>query len=210
MSEKPTAAWRAATRICLLVPVAVLAGMACSPSSKVDPRCKIDADGRHFDKLSQTINGSKLWSTYFDAIDPEATRTLVEFRFLIGRGRDRSMGGDYDSGKITIVFEATNLAKQRTLYEREEEVDLEPFMVGFFDKDVTRDELQEIAFTATEDRVYPFLATWVDIAAIRAMGQEGSTGSEFEPLLQELHDDRWSNLEIKTAARQALSKIRGR
>ena len=210
MGEKPTVAWRAATRICLLVLVGVLAGMACSPSSKADPRCKIEAEGRHFAKLSQTINGSKLWSTYFDAIDPEATRTLVELSFLIGRGRDRSVGGDYDSGKITIVFEATNLAKQRTLYEREEEVDLEPFMVGFFDKDVTRDELQEIAFTATEDRVYPFLATWVDIAAIRAMGQEGSTGFEFEPLLQDLLDDSWSNLDIKTAARQALNEIRGR
>jgi hypothetical protein len=84
MGEKPTAALRAATRICLLVLVAVVAGLACSPSSKADPRCKIDAEGRHFDKLSQTINGSKLWSTYFDAIDPEATRTLVELRFLIG------------------------------------------------------------------------------------------------------------------------------
>lgn len=209
MGEKPTATLRAATRICLLVLVAVLVGMACSPSSKVDPRCKIDADGRHFDKLSQTINGSKLWSTYFDAIDPEATRTLVELRFLIGRGRDRTMGGDYDSGRITIFFEATHLASKRTLYDREEEVDLEPFMVGFFDKDVTRDELQEIAFKATEDRVYPFLATWVDIAAIHAMGQEGSSGYEFEPLLQDLLDDSWSNLEIKTAARQALSKIRG-
>jgi hypothetical protein len=209
MGEKRTAALRAATRICLLVLVTVLAGTACSPSSKVDPRCRIDAEGRHFDKLSQTINGSKLWSGYFDAIDPEATRTLVELRFLIGRGRDRSMGGDYDSGRITIFFEATHLASKRTLYDREEEVDLEPFMVGFFDKDVTRDELQEIAFRATEDRVYPFLATWVDIAAIHAMGQEGSSGYEFEPLLQDLLDDSWSNLEIKTAARRALSRIRG-
>ena len=209
MGEKPIAAWRGASRICLLVFVSVLAGMACSPSSKVDPRCKIDADGRHLDKLSQTINGSKVWSRYFDVIDPEGTRTLVELRFLIGRGRDRSMGGDYDSGRITIVFEATHLASKRTLYDREEEVDLEPFMVGFFDKDLTRDELQEIAFTATEDRVYPFLATWVDIAAIHAMGQEGSSGFEFEPMLQELLDDSWSNLDIKTAARQALSKIRG-
>jgi hypothetical protein len=208
MGEKRTAALRAATRICLLVLVTVLAGTACSPSSKVDPRCRIDAEGRHFDKLSQTINGSKLWSGYFDAIDPEATRTLVELRFLIGRGRDRSMGGDYDSGR-TIFFEATHLASKRTLYDREEEVDLEPFMVGFFDKDVTRDELQEIAFRATEDRVYPFLATWVDIAAIHAMGQEGSSGYEFEPLLQDLLDDSWSNLEIKTAARRALSRIRG-
>jgi hypothetical protein len=185
MGEKRTAALRAATRICLLVLVTVLAGTACSPSSKVDPRCRIDAEGRHFDKLSQTINGSKLWSGYFDAIDPEATRTLVELRFLI------------------------HLASKRTLYDREEEVDLEPFMVGFFDKDVTRDELQEIAFRATEDRVYPFLATWVDIAAIHAMGQEGSSGYEFEPLLQDLLDDSWSNLEIKTAARRALSRIRG-
>lgn len=209
MGEKPTAALRAATRICLLVLFAVLAGMACSPSSKADPRCKIDAEGRHFDKLSRTINGSKLWNTYFDAIDPEATRTLVELRFLIERGWDRSTGGDYDSGKITVVFEATNLASKRTLYGRAEEVDLEPFMVGFFDKDVTRDELQEIAFKATEDRVYPFLATWVDIAAIHAMGQEGSSGFEFEPLLQDLLDDRWSNLDIKAAARQALRKIRG-
>jgi hypothetical protein len=142
MGEKPTAALRAATRICLLVLVAVVAGLACSPSSKADPRCKIDAEGRHFDKLSQTINGSKLWSTYFDAIDPEATRTLVELRFLIGRGRDRSMGGDYDSGRISIFFEATHLASKRTLYDREEEVDLEPFMVGFFDKDVTRERVR--------------------------------------------------------------------
>jgi hypothetical protein len=189
--------------------VGVLAVMACFPSSEVDPRCTIEADGRHHDKLAQTINGSKLWQTYFDVIDPTATRKLADIQFTVDRARHRSVGGDYDPGKITVVFKATNLTKRQNLYTRSEEVDLEPFMIGFFDKNATRDEVQEIAFKAMEDRIYPYLATWVDIAAIRAMGQEGSGGYEFETLLQKLLDDRWSNLEIQTAARNALAKIRG-
>jgi hypothetical protein len=193
----------------LLALVAVLAGMACFPSSEVDPRCVIEADGRHHAKLAQTINSSKLWQTYFDVIDPGATRTLVDFQFTVDRARHQSVGGDYDPGKITVVFRATNLTKRQKLYTRDEEVDLEPFMIGLFDKNATRDELQEIAFKAMEDRIYPYLATWVDIAAIRAMGQEGSGGYDFETSLQNLLDDQWSNLEIQTAARDALAKIRG-
>jgi hypothetical protein len=187
----------------------IVGGTACSPSSEVDPRCTIEAEGRHSKKLTQTVNASKLWGKYFDVMDPEATRALVKLRFAVERDRHTTMGGDYDPGKVTVVFEATHLAKRQTLYEREEDVDLEPFMLGFFDKDVTRDELQEIAFKATEDRVYPYLATWVDIAAIHAMGQEGSGGYEFESLLQNVLDDRWSKLDTQGAARDALAKIRG-
>jgi hypothetical protein len=134
---------------------------------------------------------------------------LVDFHFSVDRSQQRSSGGDYDAGKITVVFGATNVSKGQTLYNREEEVDLDAFMVGFFDKDITREKLQEIAFKATEDRVYPYLATWIDIAAIKAMGQEGSGGYEFEDQLQALLDDQWSNLEIQTACRDALAKIRG-
>jgi hypothetical protein len=209
MDENPTPSSRPKTPLCLLALVAVLAGMACFPSSEVDPRCAIEADGRHHAKLAQTINGSKLWQTYFDVIDPTATRKLVDFQFTVDRDRYRSVGGDYDPGKIAVVFRATNLTKRQNLYTRDEEVDLEPFMIGLFDKNATRDEVQEIAFKAMEDRIYPYLATWVDIAAIRAMGQEGSGGYDFETSLQNLLDDRWSNLEIQTAARDALAKIRG-
>ena len=190
-----------------MVVVLVLAG--CIASSEPDPRCVIDADGRHHKKLAQTINASKLWQSYFKTIDPDATRKLVEFQFLVDRDRHRSVGGDYDPGKITIVFRATNLTKKQHLYDRDEEVDLDAFMLGLFDKNASRDEIQEIAFKATEDRVYPFLATWVDISAIKAMGQEGSGGYEFEDQLQGLLDDQWSNLEIQAACRDALAKIRG-
>ena len=189
--------------------VALLLVAGCSASSEPDPRCVIDADGRHHKKLAQTVNASKLWQSYFQTIDPDGTRKLVKFEFKVDRDRHRSVGGDYDPGKITIVYRATNLTKKQHLYDRDEEVDLDAFMLGLFDKNASRDEIQEIAFKATEDRVYPYLATWVDIAAIRAMGQEGSGGYEFEDQLQALLDDQWSNLEIQTACRDALAKIRG-
>lgn len=209
MNTGPIRSPRLMTLLGLLTPVAVLVSTACVPSSAVDPRCVIDAEGRHHDKLAQLVNGSELWQTYFDVIDPTATRNLAEFQFTADRTRFRSVGGDYDPGKITVVFRVTNLTKHQNLYTRSEEVDLEPFMIGFFNKDATRDELTEVAFKAMEDRIYPYLGTWVDIAAIRAMGQEGSGGYEFEDMLQKLLDDRWSNLEIQTACRDALAKIRG-
>ncbi len=192
----------------LILAVFVLT-VGCFTSSEPDPRCVIDADGRHHKKLAQTINASRLWQSYFKTIDPDASRKLVEFTFKVDRDRHNTRGGDYDPGKITIVFRAENLTKKQHLYDRDEEVDLDAFMVGFFDKNASRDEIQEIAFKATEDRVYPFLATWIDIAAIKAMGQERSGGYEFEDMLQRLLDDQWSNLEIQTACREALANIRG-
>jgi hypothetical protein len=209
MTMNGTASSRPSEIILILSFVGICTVTACLPSSAVDPRCSIDADGRHHTKLAQTINGSKLWQKYFEVIDPDAKRRLVDFHFSVDRSQQRSSGGDYDAGKITVVFGATNVSKGQTLYNREEEVDLDAFMVGFFDKDITREKLQEIAFKATEDRVYPYLATWIDIAAIKAMGQEGSGGYEFEDQLQALLDDQWSNLEIQTACRDALAKIRG-
>jgi hypothetical protein len=209
MTMNGTASSRPSEIILILSFVGICTVTACLPSSAVDPRCSIDADGRHHTKLAQTINGSKLWQKYFEVIDPDGKRRLVDFHFSVDRSQQRSSGGDYDAGKITVVFGATNVSKGQTLYNREEEVDLDAFMVGFFDKDITREKLQEIAFKATEDRVYPYLATWIDIAAIKAMGQEGSGGYEFEDQLQALLDDQWSNLEIQTACRDALAKIRG-
>ena len=48
----------------------LLSGVACA-SSKVDPRCSINApNARYRAKLARSVNGSKLWQTYFDLMMP--------------------------------------------------------------------------------------------------------------------------------------------
>jgi len=198
---------RAVVGSMLTVAATAVLAMGCGASSEVEPRCTIEADGRHRARLAREINGSKVWRTYFKHIGDG--QPIVAFVLDWEHSRFRSSGGDYDPGKVAVAFEARHIASGRTLYERQEEVDLKSFMVGAFDRNATRDEIQEIAFKATEDSIYPFLAVWVDLAGIRAMGNEGSSGDVFEDFLVGLTEDKWSNLDIRARAEEALKEIRG-
>jgi hypothetical protein len=192
----------------LLAAALSLAAAGCT-SSEPDPRCTIDAEGRHEAKLATTLNKSKVWKLYFEEIDPQGSRPLVELSLKMERVRMRSRGGDYDPGKVNVLFSSRSLTRGSALYEHEVEVDLQPFMIGFFEEDASRDEIQEVAFDATEDQVYPFLATWVDLAGLRAMGLEGSSGQTFVPFLEALLEDKWTNLDTKREVRAALKSIQG-
>jgi hypothetical protein len=68
MTMNGTASSRPSEIILILSFVGICTVTACLPSSAVDPRCSIDADGRHHTKLAQTINGSKLWQKYLTSI----------------------------------------------------------------------------------------------------------------------------------------------
>lgn len=185
------------------------ASISCT-SSAADPRCRVEAQGRHVPKITKVVNASDLMQAYFDEVESFLPgRALLSVSLTMDRDQRKVYGGDYDPGNVTITFKVTSLRGAGTLYEREEEVDLEPFMIGLFDGNASREEIQEIAFKATEDKIYPYLARWTDLAAIRAMGQEGVGGKSFVPMLSGLIEDQWTSADLRKEARNALEKING-
>jgi len=106
------------------------------------------------------------------------------------------------------VPKVTLLGNRAVLYEREESVNLDEFMIGVFDGSETREEIQELAFEATESRVLPYLDRWINIAAIRAMGESEGQGTAFVPVLEEQAQNPWSE-QLMGEALQALKRIRG-
>jgi hypothetical protein len=50
---------------------------------------------------------------------------------------------------------------------------------------------------------------WVNLAAIRAVGQEGTDGRALESVLNDLMEDRWTSSDMRNEAAVALEKIRG-
>ncbi len=182
---------------------------ACGPSDEVDPRSTINADGQHRREIAKAVNGSRLWQTYFEKAS-SGSKPLVEFQFTVERKQFRSTGGAYDPGKIAVDFKAKSTKNNRLLYKNDMEVRLKDFIIGAIDKDASREEIQEIAFRATEKKVYPYLNRWVNIAAIQAMGNEGSSGSRFAPTLTEMLADKWTSDDLRAAAEVALQKIQGK
>ena len=193
----------------LMCGVVVFAG--CGPSSEIDPRCSIQAEGPHRRQLAKSVNASNLWKEFFKQKQPSKSGAspLVEFTFTVKRSAHRSGGGDYDRGTIAVDFKAKSTANGRLLYKNDMEVRLQEFMIGVFDKDATREQVQEIAFKATEEKVYPYLDRWVAISAIRAMGNEGSAGSRFVSTLDELVESSWTAGDLRAAAEEALRSIKG-
>lgn len=201
---------RAPSRCLAAAIVAAAAVAAGCAGSEVDPRCSISAEGRHRDRIAKSVNGSKLWRAYFKHVQPsrQGARLLVAFTFETERTTGRSYGGDYDPGTLTVNFNVKSLRSSSTLFEKEVSVDLGSFMIGIFDANATRAEIQEIAFRATEDKVYPFLDHWVNLAALAAMGEEESGGATFTPLLEELISDQWTSVDMRNAAKRALEQLR--
>ena len=160
-----------------------LAAAACV-SSSVDPRSAIVAPPEYVATLARSVNGSALWQAYFEQLAPsKGVPPLVEVRLQLDHRTRKTRGGDYDPGHVDIEFTVTLLQKRALLYKREETVSLDEFLIGVFDGDETREEVQAAAFKATESRIFPFLDRWINIAAIRAMGHEGRLGTPFLPIL---------------------------
>jgi hypothetical protein len=176
--------------------------------SSLDARTRIDAAPRMRGRIAQFINGSELWQSYLDRT-AGTTRPVVAFGLEAQRIRLKSRGGDYDPGTVKVVFSVVNLRKNQTIYERDMKVTLDAFMVGRFDKDATRDEIQEIAFRDAEEKVMPYLDRWVDLAAMRAMGQEGRYGAAFVDQLEGISADKWASEEMQVEATTALNRIQG-
>jgi hypothetical protein len=191
--------------------VAIVALVGCEASSAVDPRCRIEAEGRHRAEIAKLVNGSDLWQAFFDELQPEpvGSTQLVVFKLKTKRHTYRSVGGDYDPGTLTVDFTITNLRNKKKLYERKETVNLEAFMIGSIDANASREEIQEIAFRAIEDKVYPYIDRWINIAAVHAMAQEGAGGKSFVPILSDLAAASWTTLDLRNAAKNALRKIQG-
>ncbi len=201
--------WRAGDmkKLCLWLAVAVV--IACGPSDEVDPRTTIKAEGQHKKEIAKAVNGSKFWQAYLEKAG-SGSKPVVVLEFTVERKTYRSSGGDYDPGKISVDFKARSAKNNRLLYKNDMEVRLKDFVIGKIDKDASREEIQEIAFRATEKKVYPYLNRWVNISAIQAMGNEGSGGSRFEPTLNEMLADKWTSDDLRAAAEEALQKIKDR
>jgi hypothetical protein len=196
--------WKAALA---LVFVAAL-WLGCT-SGKVDSRVRIDAPARHVTQIAKSVNGSKLWQAYLDHQGKAGAGPYAEFVLEVEQQRFKSYGGDYDRGKITFEFKVISLKNGRPLFEKDGEVDLDSFMLAKVDRNATRDQIQEIAFKATEEKVYPYMDRWVNLAAIRAVGQEGTDGRALESVLNDLMEDRWTSSDMRNEAAVALEKIRG-
>jgi hypothetical protein len=178
-------------------------------SGRVDSRVRIDAPARHVTQIAKSVNGSDLWQVYLDQRGKTATGPQVEFVFEVEQRRFKSYGGDYDPGRIVFDFKAVSLEDGRPLFHKDGEVDLDAFMLASVGRNATRDEIQEVAFRATEEKVYPYMDRWIDLAAIRAMGRAGTDGRVFEETLNDLIEDRWTSSDMRHAAHNALIEIQG-
>lgn len=183
----------------------VIAVAGCA--GRLDSRCRVDA-GRHNSKIAKSVASSRLWDLYFEKMTD--TSPLVELKVDVERRTKRgASGGDYDPGTVTVSFEARSLRHGETLVEEEGVFDIDMFLIGRFPKDATREEIQEIAFVDAEKESYPYLDRWIQIAAIKAMGLEGRTGSRFVPDLKKMVDDKWTSQDLRAESRKALARIDG-
>jgi hypothetical protein len=187
--------------------VAALICCGCGVGSKTDPRCIVDAESPHRERIARSINGSDLWSEYLDQVAKDGKRKVMRFTFTVERRVQRVGGGDYDPGTIFVDFKATSLKNGELLYKKDVKVRLDEFIVGVFDKNASRQQIQEIAFRATEKKVYPYLDRWIQIAAINAMGNEDVVGGRFKDTLERLIEDKWTSTDMRSAARRALERI---
>ena len=188
----------------------LIASLGCI-SSKVDPRCTITSPPEYRDTVARCINASQFWQAYFDELESTSPgQPLVDFKLDMERkvNRRSSSGGDYDPGTVTIRLAVTNLRNRRRVYEREAKVRLNDIIFGLFDADATREEIQQKAFEATEKKIYPHLEIWVNIAALRAMGQHKDAADAFVPILEEAANNPWGE-DIPDEASTALSRLRG-
>ena len=190
-----------------LVGAAVILGCA---SRETDPRCEIIAPNEKYrGNLAQSINGSPFWKAYFKEVAGAATSPVMRVELRMERRVTyRSSGGDYDPGNIDITFEVTNLRNRQRLYREEKTKKLDDMIFGNFGPNPSREDIQRAAFEAAEEDVFPFLDRWINIAALRAIGQEGAKGQAFIPMLEEESQNPWAE-DLMSEARRALQNIKG-
>ena len=70
--------------------------------------------------------------------------------------------------------------------------------------------MQEIAFRDAEKESYPYLDRWIQLAALKAIGREGKTGSQFVPALEKMLADKWTSGDMRAATEVALAQIQGK
>lgn len=186
-------------------------GLVGCVSSAVDPRCTIHAPNDDYrGRLAKAVNGSKLWQAYFDHVSPDkaSAEPLVEVDLQMDRKvTGGGSGGDYDPGEVRIRFTVTNLRNGAMLYKEEKKAQLDSVIFGRFDENATREDIQNAAFAEAEDDVFPFISRWVDIAAIRAMGQLSWNGEALVPILEEQVENPWAE-DLSSEAKRALRAIR--
>ena len=182
----------------------LLAVVGCSPA-KLDPRCRVDAGGFK-EPIVKSVTRSKYWQIYFDKMT--STSALVEIKIAVDRRTKRSYGGDYDQGTVTVKFTARSLKHRSRLVQKEGTFEIDSFLIGGFDKNASREEIQEVAFKDAEKEAWPYIDRWVNVAAVRAMGLEGKQGSVFLPTLEKLLENQWLSGDMQAAAREALAKIK--
>jgi hypothetical protein len=73
----------------------------------------------------------------------------------------------------------------------------------------TREQIQNAVFAQTEDKIFPYLDRWVNVAAVRAMALEsGAIAESLVPILEEQAKDPWAE-DLASEAQLALRQIRG-
>ena len=152
------------------------------------------------------MNASEFWQAYFDEIEKTTAGPLIDFKLEMEREITGKSRGDYDPGWVNVRLSVKNLRNRRLIYEREAEVRLDDVIFGRFSADATREEIQRKAFEATEKKIFPHLEIWVNVAALRAMGQEKASAEVFVPLLQEAAANPWGE-DIPDAASTALNRL---
>lgn len=201
----------------LLFAFPFLIGLLGCVSSKVDPRCRIEAPDPYRGRVAQHVNGSKLWRAYFETMAPSAggpKEPWIDFRLAFDReilNRVEILEyeeGDYEAGTVNVKLSIANRQRGTTLHEQEEALSLPEF--AFVAGSATsRDQIQKAVFQQTEDRIFPYLDRWVNLAAIRAMGEErGARGEAFVAILEEQAQDPWAE-DLSNEAQYALRAIRG-
>jgi hypothetical protein len=189
--------------------MAVALAAACA-SSKTDPRCSIKAPSEGYrGGVAKAINGSKLWQAYLEHISPvrDVDQPVIGFGLTFNREITRKTNeGDYDPGVVHAHLTVTNLWAGSEIYSRSDNFPIKDFV--FTEKSATREEVQRAAFAATEKTAMRYVHRWVEVAAIRAMGNEGASGSAFISVLEEQTQDPWGD-NLIGEAKLALNKIRG-
>ena len=183
---------------------------ACA-SREVDPRSVIHAPNEEYvGRVAQSINGSKFWQAYFAhlAPDPATARPLIAVNLAMERDSTPTHDGDYDPGTVEIHFSVTNLRNGAQLYRHEASTRLDDVIYGLFEENATREDIQKAAFEEAEDDVFPYIHRWVNIAAVRAIGELGAHGRSFTPMLEEQSEDPWAE-DLASEARLALKAIHG-
>jgi hypothetical protein len=182
---------------------------ACT-SSKADLRCSLSApNAKYHMGVAKSINGSDLWESYLDHISPirDVGEPVLAFKLTFEREiTKRSNEGDYDPGIVHAHLAVTNLLMNREIYSQRDKFAIKDFV--FTEESATREAVQRAAFEATENTAMRYVHRWVEIAAIRAMAQEGTSGREFVEVLEEQTQDPWGD-DLIGEAKLALNKIRG-